>query len=344
MTTPLLRFTGWLLTRAGLLRVLLFLMQGWQLRLKDRRPVFPFLRRRGERGFLILGYHRVNDESDPIFRAVPSRRFADQMNVLRRYFNVLPLGELVSRAAVGDIPPKSVAITFDDGYRDNYENAFPVLKDLGLPATIFLVTGVMGSSAPIWHDRAFSVFRRTEVDSLFFRGTKYPLVNFEQRQVALENVLTDLRRLSPQERDDQLDRLAVDLRVPEPSYGRKLSWPEVREMAENGITFGAHTVTHPILTKIPLKDAVREITGSREAIENQLRQSVTLFAYPNGTSDDFNESIEGAVKDAGFLCAVTTIWGANNRFSNPYALRRVGFWGQDARVAALRLGWYGLWG
>ena len=343
MITPLLRFTGWLLTRAGLLRVLLSLMQGWQLRLKERRPVFPFVKRRTERGFMVLSYHRVNDEGDPIFRAVPSRRFADQMKVLRRYFNVLPLGELVSRAAVGDIPPKSIAITFDDGYRDNYENAFPVLKNLGLPATIFLVTGVVGSSAPIWHDRAFSILRQTEVESLHLDGTKYPLGNVEQRQVALQSILTDLRSLSPQERDRRLDRLAADLGVPEPSYGRKLSWAEVREMAENGFTFGAHTVTHPILTKIPLKDAVREITRSREAIENQLKQPVTLFAYPNGSPDDFNESIERAVKDAGFLCAVTTIWGANNRFSNPFALRRVGFWGQDARVSALRLGWYGFW-
>ena len=344
MKRMLLQSTAWILIRVGLVRSLLFLMQRWHVSRKDRRWEFPFIQKRRDRNFLILSYHRVSDERDPFFGGVPVGTFSRQMEVLSEYFEVLPLTELVEGLARGDNPPNGLAVTFDDGYRDIYENAFPVLKQFGMPATVFLVTGVMGSDSPIWHDRAFALFRTTEASSLLFRGETYPLGGLEQKRATLTTVLNHLRTLRPSERDSRIDRLATDLRVSEPSYARKLCWEDAREMARSGITFGAHTVSHPILTQMPLSDAVQEITDSKHAIEIELKCPVTLFAYPNGRSGDFNESIKQAVKEAGFCCAVTTNWGTNDRHTDSYELRRVAFWNEDARISALRFGWSGFWG
>ena len=104
----------------------------------SRQGTFPFIKRRIYRSFQILTYHRVNDEKDPFFTGVPVRVFAAQMEKLQAYFNVLPLEQLLEGVEKGDIPPNAIAITFDDGYRDNFENAYPVLRHFGLPATIFL--------------------------------------------------------------------------------------------------------------------------------------------------------------------------------------------------------------
>ena len=93
------------------------------------------------RRFLLLTFHRVNDEGHPFFGGTPVELFRRQMETLRRYFDVWPLGELVDRVReTGQVPLNAAAITFDDGYRDNFTHAFPVLRELGLPATIFLVT------------------------------------------------------------------------------------------------------------------------------------------------------------------------------------------------------------
>jgi len=336
------RWAGWVLERTGFLRALLRFTPYWSLRRREGTLAFPFVERRVEQNFLILTYHQVNDDGDAFFEGVPTKTFARQMEVIQEYFNVLPLDELVERAAGNDVPPRGIAITFDDGYRDNYVNAFPVLKRHGMPATVFLVTGVLGNHSPIWHDRVFGIFRQTQCESAFLEGKQRPMRNIDEKRGVMNLVLARLRGLDPFERDSEIERLGQALGVPEPRHNPKLTWDEVREMTASGIAFGAHTVTHPILTKIPLGQAVQEIVASKEALEREVKRPVTLFAYPNGRANDFSAPIKRAVREAGFLCAVTTLWGANDRRTDFFELRRIGLWGDDPHVSALRLGWYGL--
>ena len=318
------------------------LADGLRLR-RDRggRASFPFVRRAVRPSFQILAYHRVNDDGANFFPGVPVAAFRRQMEAVSRHATVLPLGELMERGARGDLPPRCVAITFDDGYRDNFECAYPVLREFGLPATIFLATGAIETGARLWHDRVFDAFERAAVDALAFRGRSLPMAPLAARRVALREVLTLLRTLRPEERNGVIDDIERQAGTGTPGGdGRMLSWDQIRRMAGAGVTFGAHTVSHPILTRLTLEEADAEIRGSRGAIEERLGTRVDLFAYPNGTRADFNEAIQGLLRDQGFRGAVTTLWGVNDAASNPFELRRVGFWDTSPDEIPLRLAWY----
>jgi peptidoglycan/xylan/chitin deacetylase (PgdA/CDA1 family) len=297
-------------------------------RLLSRTPgVIPaFLSASHPRRFLVLCYHRVNDDGHPFFTGTPLALFRRQMEALRRHFAVLPLDELAERARTRKLPRNGVAITFDDGYRDNYTNAFPLLRELGLPATIFLTTEALDRGALLWHDRVFDAFHRA-------RKT--------EARPTLSSELARLRRASPEERDRRIAELLEELRVKDngASGWEKLSWREAREMSSHGISFGAHTLDHPILTSVSEQEARRQITESKERIEKELGSKVTMFAYPNGAASDFDRSTERLVEEAGFSLAVTTVAGANDESTNPFALRRTAMWGDDPELSVLRLAW-----
>src|SRR5262245_54886386 len=121
----------------------------------NKRGASPHFSRR----FQILGYHKVSPDQHPFFEPLHPDTFEQQMRFLKSCYTVLSLAELVSRSMRGDVPERAVAITFDDGYRDNYEYAFPILKKYQFPATIFVATGAIGTRELIWHDQIFDAFR-----------------------------------------------------------------------------------------------------------------------------------------------------------------------------------------
>jgi peptidoglycan/xylan/chitin deacetylase (PgdA/CDA1 family) len=298
-----------------------------------------FLASTRPRRFLILGYHRVNDDGHPFFRGTPVALFRRQMEELRRHFTVRPLAELAERARLRDLPRNGVAVTFDDGYRDNYENAFPILRELGLEATIFLTTDALDGNALLWHDRVFDAFHRTRRSEARFEGQLLPL-GPEERKTSLAVVLARLRRSSPRDRDVRIASLLDELEIGPglPGGWEKLTWQQVREMAAQGISFGAHTLDHPILTLVREDEARRQIRESKARIETELGTKVRAFAYPNGSVADFDSSTQRIVEEEGLALAVTTVAGANDGDTNPYALRRTGMWGDDPRLSTLRLG------
>ena len=292
------------------------------------------------RRFLVLCYHRVNDDAHPFFTGTPVDLFRKQMEALRRHFKVLPLTELAERARRRDLPKNGVALTFDDGYRDNYTNAFPVLRDLGLTATIFLSTDAIDGNALLWHDRVFDAFHRTRTTEARFEKENLPLGPAD-RGASLAIVLARLRRSSPEDRDLRIESLLEELGIEPgvPGGWEKLSWQEVREMASHGISFGAHTLDHPILTFVGEEEARRQIRESKRRIEQEIGLPVTAFAYPNGSAGDFDGSTRKIVEEEGLSLAVTTVSGANDVSTDPYSLRRTGMWGDDPQLSTLRLAW-----
>jgi peptidoglycan/xylan/chitin deacetylase (PgdA/CDA1 family) len=280
------------------------------------------------RRYLVLCYHRVNDDAHSCFPGIPIALFRRQMETLKRHFRVLPLPEIAERARARDLPENAVAITFDDGYRDNYTNAFPVLRELGLAATLFLTTDALDRGGLLWHDRVFDAFHRTRKAEA-------------RRDGELMRLLTELRRSTPEERDRRIGTLLEELGIEPgvPPGWEKLRWDEVREMAAHGISFGAHTLDHPILTFVTEEEAKRQIRQSKLRIEAELGSRVTMFAYPNGRASDFDVATRRIVEDEGFDLAVTTIAGSNDESTDPFALRRTGMWGADPRLSALRLAW-----
>ena len=211
---------------------------------------------------LIICYHCVKDEAFPHLRPAKVEDFENQMRYLSKVYNPISLARMSQHIQNGtSLPSKAIAVTFDDGYQDNYENAYPILTKYHIPATVFLTTGFIGTGEiPRW-------------DKEYYKADKALM----------------------------------------------LSWEQVREMSDSGISFGSHTLTHPFLTRIPQKQAQREIYLSRNIIEQQIGKPVTTFAYPGGNFDSETKEI---VKDAGYTAAVSTIPGHNTIHDDVHALRR----------------------
>ena len=307
----------------------------------------PVVRRRRTNNLQILLYHRVNDGRDPFFSGTPVAVFDQQMELLALHYQVLPLEEAIERLKSHDLPDNAVAITFDDGYRDNYENAFPILQKYSLPATIFLATAAIGSGRTLWHDRVFSAFRETNVPMLSGIGPireSYPLRSIAEKLHAQSRVLTFLRSLGHGERLAWIETLVAVLQVKDYQADQHLmlTWDDVRAMQRQRISFGSHTVNHPILATLSEQQVVWEIEESKQTIEREIGVPVRTFAYPNGREVDFSERTKALVREAGYDCGLSTIFGANDNSHDLFALRRGCPWEEDLPVFALKLSYYKL--
>lgn len=325
----------------GLLRVInVFVDHLEQRRSQSGVITFPFVQKREHRSVQIVLYHGVSDASTPYLPTTSVDVFQNHVQYLANYCHVLDLHDAVERMEAGDLPERAVVITLDDGYRDNYSHVFPILKQFGVSATIFLATGVIGNAALLWHDQVCRMISQTTVKKLENFGSVdgYNLENSEGKRLTQEGVLWYLRSLNDDVRVTQIACLAHELEVPD-TYSDPnlmLNWQEVKEMHRAGIRFGAHTVSHPILTRLSLENVIQEIRLSKQAIEHELQEDVLAFAYPSGRAQDFSGDIKDILKQEGFRCAVTTMAGANRQAEDLFEMKRVGFWDQDMNTFGLR--------
>jgi len=292
----------------------------------------------------ILIFHRINDDNDPFLAASPVKAFEMQMEYIAKHFPVISLDKLANGEWAKGGEKFCLAVTFDDGYRDNYLNAFPILKRLGVPATIFLTTGCIEKSTLPWYDQVSLGFKLTTRPSLNLRGLGGPEATMDStgtRLLAMRETLEWLWGLPTSERLRSLPELFHALRVPTslnlPNF--MLNWDEVREMGKQGIGFGAHTVRHPVLSKTSRDGVVEEIQESKKNIELQIRQPVRHFAYPFGRCGDFTADTKVILREAGFETAVTTIPGYNGLNDDPLELKRFSPWAQDRGMFALQMDW-----
>lgn len=304
------------------------------------------LTRRSEPSARILYYHRVNDENNPFFPAISTTLFDREMSFLHKYYTVVSLADLLRRLADGSGKPV-VAVTFDDGYQDNYHNAFPVLERYRIPATIFLTTGSMDSREPLWFERLSGGFQKTTREFLDLEagtGERLPLRTVAQKLKANDRTFSILRGLPDEERQRWLRKILEKLAV-SGSTGlndRMLTWDQVRAMQSRGVDFGGHTVTHPFLSRTTTEQFRWEITECKKRIEQELQRPVHHLAYPNGREEDFGAANKDLVREAHYTAAVTTLWGTNYASTDPMELRRGGPWEQSAPQFAYKLDWYQL--
>ncbi|MBI2527046.1 MAG: polysaccharide deacetylase family protein [Candidatus Rokubacteria bacterium] len=302
---------------------------------------------RARRGptFQVLTFHRVGDAGDPFLPAMPTRVFGAQMAHIARHYRVLTVEDLVERMRSGRVPRNALAITFDDGYRDNLTEAAPILARHGLPATIFLTTGCIGTGQIPWFDQLAIALKTTPRDALRLAADRIlPLGTREERLRALEATLGYLKRVTDEERRDGLDRILDQLggSAPGETKSLMLSWDEVQTLQGLGFAVGAHTVSHPILSRTSADRAREEICGCKRDIERHLGGAIRGFAYPNGGARDYTETVKHLVREAGFAWAVTTQHGLNTPRTPPLELRRGGPREDHLPTYALRLAYYRL--
>jgi peptidoglycan/xylan/chitin deacetylase (PgdA/CDA1 family) len=293
---------------------------------------------------VVLMYHRVLEAGDPEIASVQpgmyvtADTFAMHAATLRREFAVIPLGELINRLAAGQSLRGCCSITFDDGWRDNYRCAFPILKRWQLPTTIFLATGFIGSNRRFWPDEVGGLLRGrsrrpTSGGPLRARLAAEAGGRLDDGE-GIERAIAALKSWRPEERA----ALIAELRAgrPQPSGERALlDWEEVREMKASGfVAFGAHTVNHVILDQVSAEEAEREIRQSREDLESRLGEACGLFAYPNGNTSG---AIQAMLARCGFRGAVTTRKGLVAGGDHPLAVPRIALHEDVSRTPALAM-------
>ncbi|MFN2501633.1 MAG: polysaccharide deacetylase family protein [Pyrinomonadaceae bacterium] len=307
----------------------------------------------------VFAYHRVvadlkKAESESFYGLVVSTEtFRRHCEILKASYNVVSLESAVSVLKGKRQAHRPLAvITFDDGYLDFYEQAFPVLKDLGLPATMFLPTECIGSGVPLAHDRIFWLLReamrmRVPVGAALERASVPRTVSRSFSNVRYLPALTEMLVHLPSDVRENaitgMERILPDAKVYPPEY-RLLDWHHILEMADAGVSFGGHTANHVVLPLESENDSETEILRSKAGLEARLGRPVTSFAYPNG---EYNPTVRRLVAKAGYSIAVTTQKKINYPGTDPLAIGRFSLCEESTRgikgvfspsVAALRLG------
>ncbi|MCZ7566030.1 MAG: polysaccharide deacetylase family protein [Burkholderiales bacterium] len=278
--------------------------------------------------------------ADPLQPDEPdAAAFESQMRWVKASFNVLPLDVAVAALREGNLPARSLCITFDDGYADNRSIAVPILQRLQLHSTFFVATGFLDGGR-MWNDTVIEAIRRAEPDRLDLSdlglGT-YDITFMAGRVAAIEDVIGKLKYKPPSQRSAHADAIAdrVGANLPDDLM---LNSAQVCEIRDAGMSIGAHTVDHPILACLSDAAARRQIVESKRALEELLRDPVGLFAYPNGEPGrDFTRRHVDMVRELGFDAAVTTACGAAVPGCDPHQIPRFTPWDRSEFRFNLRL-------
>ena len=297
---------------------------------------------------MILTYHRivsdqmVRDEHIQPGMYVRGQSFEAHIAYLRKRFTIVSLDELLDLWRTNQLKSNQsyCVITFDDGWKDNYQFAFPVLMKYRVPATIFLATEFIGTARWFWPDQMMLLLEKGRqhtagaADQQSFSSALEEMVGvtlsaadgmFRRVETGApvdpNAIIEFCKGVEVSSIHQIIDRLSRALHMDLPTHRVLLNWDEVREMAGKGVTFGSHSVSHRIMTQIPLSDVKMELIDSRKTMLEQGIKPVPVFCYPNG---NFDRDIQGLVRGSGYLAAVGCEVGLEpERPDDLFALKRI---------------------
>ena len=299
----------------------------------------------------ILMYHSVCAEEDAPWVAPRNRMnprlFESQLRFLARKRNVIALGEFLRKCARGEpIPPKTVIITFDDGYRDNLTVAAPLLAKYGLPAVLYLATGYVGRAENQWADVIHATFMRAEGRLLQLEGIgSYDLRTDAGRRSAQHEIVARLRASSYSRRKALLDQVATQLAPRAGAPRLTLTWDEVRVFAREHpqIELGVHTADHVDLSTMTAEEGLSEVARSVSDLERETGRRAQHFSFPYSRA---NEGVRRALSGLGLASAVTGSEGIRQpesidpfdlgRLESPLSMALLGHWTSGAHPAMSR--------
>ncbi len=308
----------------------------------------PSLLRRYHRGkAAVLMYHSIVDQCPIAWTQVHVDMFRQQMAYLKSATTVLSMPELVSGLTSGHLPSAATAVTFDDGFKNFATLALPILEEFEIPATVYLTTSFIDGQNEfqglIWPDYVHAILlatRKERLDLMDLSLASLDLSSEASRHRAKALVCQKLKALPTERRLEciqalvaRADTVILDRHR---EMFRGMSWLDIQAIDKKGlIDFGAHTVSHVILSQTCGSAMRREILDSKRLIEGKVGHAIDHFAYPNGTPDDYNESVLGVVREA-FDSAVTTTEQLVFPTADLYELPRLGV-GSDMFFAKFKL-------
>jgi peptidoglycan/xylan/chitin deacetylase (PgdA/CDA1 family) len=282
----------------------------------------------------ILVYHRIARPEaemgrfDPALLSATPALFAQQMRFLVEHYHVLSIADLLSALTSGQpLPPRSVMVTFDDGYRGFLDTAWPVLQSLQIPAILFVATDYLSADGrSFWWDQLYRAFSQTEREDLRLPSVgSWSLRGPEQRMKVFAEVKGYMQRVNHHRAMSLVEEILETLGVPPRVDRTVLTWQDVRHLCAGGLYVGAHTRSHPILSRVTLKEARQEIIGSQQDLSRELGQAWPVFAYPSGHPADLCPELISVLHEEGFQAAMTMIEGHNVlRRTHPLCFKRVG--------------------
>lgn len=264
------------------------------------------------KGLLVFNYHRVgcpgNSCFDHALWSATQEQFEQQVRFLKRNFQIARIADLDDLIRRPHRP--AVMITFDDGYRDNYELALPVLRQQAVPATFFITSGFLDERRLAWWDEiAWMVHssQRTDLPPFEWHSTTSPLHDSAAREQSIQRLLRSFKSIPNCENEPFLQRLAEltgSGRCPASLASENwMTWEMVRELDRAGQDIGGHTVSHPVLARTDVTAQREEIVRSKARIETELGHEITAFSYPVGQPDSFTGETKRLLREAGYRWA-----------------------------------------
>lgn len=260
-------------------------------------------------------FHRFS--ADPKEHCVSSKVLDQQLVYLKKRFNVIPLSQLRTCKELGIAPPpKSLVLTVDDGYRDFYQVAYPLLKKHQLPATLFVTTGFVNQELWLWPDQITWLLNHAErlEESIALGDVTLAAqsINEQARPSMWSQIIGYLLSIDDAQKHDWIARFAGALKLELPDQASQeyeaCTWDELREMQANGIELGGHTHTHPSLGQVSSKQLENELSTCIRLLTQELGEAARDFCFPNGQPNDHNETVKRVVKASGFRSSVTAFY------------------------------------
>jgi len=293
--------------------------------------------RRFLRGDLrILAYHRVLDvdvetfDFDLALVSASAAQFRAQMEYVKAHYRPMRFRDVIEyRDAGRPLPADALVVTFDDGYDDNYRVAYPILRDLGVPATFFVSTGHVDSGRPYAYDWLAHMIVTTPATSVELPefGLTLPLAPSRKARAAVAADLLDrLKWLDDDRQGALISRLESAWSMPRAPHPdcRPMSWDQLREMHAGGMEIGSHGVHHRMLARLRGTAMRAEVADSRAAIERELGTAAEVLSYPVGGTNAFSAEVIDALKSEGFRIGCSYMSGSNRvPLRDLYALRRL---------------------
>lgn len=283
----------------------------------------------------LLFSHRVIDPGTPHYPLLKALghftidEFTQKLGHLRRHYRFISMDQCLDYLKKGGQPANCVVLTFDDGYDCFYRNVFPLLKRYRIPAAIYVTHDAIDKRLVMWYDRLMLAVFHAAHETVEL-GAPVPglfaLRTIDEKVAFYLKIVRELKKMDLPGRDAFLEKAVTLLGVDTAFLNRTcemLTWNQIIEMAESGlVTVGAHTMTHPIITRIPREDAYREIAQSGIEIGNKIGRKILHFAYPNG---DYDGETKRMVERSGFLSGVTIDSKNDLRHPDPFSMGRLGF-------------------
>ncbi|WP_101760247.1 polysaccharide deacetylase family protein [Oceanicoccus sp. KOV_DT_Chl] len=295
---------------------------------------------------IVLMYHRVLKDNDNYASFIQpgmyvyQSTFKLQMEFLSKHYKIISMPDLLSMMNSNEIDNKTqyCVITFDDGWRDNYQYAYPIMREQAIPATIFLAESYIGTNQSFWHEKLSRLFYLYSINSNHVpspdRSSKNkdgPLYCLEEhlfskprQSLTIDSAIEALKKYENHEIEQAINTLALSLNIPLNNDNDRdmLNWEEIDEMGKANIAFGSHTCGHKILTNISTEEAEQEIHLSAEKLSIRNVNYTPVFCYPNGR---YNENIRELVIKAGYQAAVSTKLGSETLpLADKFGIKRIG--------------------